>query len=54
MEEKKEKDYEIVANFKVDNCTFTISQPVQESTFKELENFNIALAKAAFRQLQKP
>ena len=49
-----EKEYEIVASFKDDNCNFTIKQPIQDSTPEELKSFHAALAKAAFKNQNKP
>lgn len=49
-----EKEYEIVASFKENNCTFTIKQPIQNSSAEELKTFYAALAKATFKQQNKP
>ena len=49
-----EKEYEIVASFKEDNCTFTIKQPIQNSSPEELKTFYDVLAKAAFKHQKKP
>jgi hypothetical protein len=45
---KKEKEYEVVAEFTEGNCHYVISQPKEESTPEELEPFHMALAKILY------
>lgn len=49
----KEDEFETIAKFTDENCTFTIMQPIKETPEKRKVYF-AALAKAAFRHHFKP
>ncbi len=53
IENKNENEYEIVAKFTDENCTFTIKEPV-ENSLEKMKAYYAALSKAAFSQRQKP
>ena len=50
---KQEIEYETIAKFTDENCTFTIMQPIKEAPEKR-KIYYAALAQAAFKQRFKP
>lgn len=49
----KKNEYETIAKFTDENCTFTIKQPVNQE-IEKLKKYYDALARAAFNQHFKP
>jgi len=44
------KEYETVANFTFENCSYIIRQPKKEAALEDLERFYIALGKIIYHQ----
>lgn len=47
-ENEIEKEYEVVAEFTEENCSYIVKQPKKKSTPEELESFYLALGKMLY------